>query len=182
MDHDGNVVGAAVVLLGDRLRDAVEAAGGHGGARPAALAALHEWADGRAIEVLAASLRLSHSRAVRVVDGLVVDGLAVRRSDPGDARKALIELTADGHRVGQQVMVARNRVLDDALSPLSADQRAQFARLAEVLVRSGATGRRAARTICRLCDVHACGHHDGRCPSTAGADAYEAALAHGGPA
>lgn len=180
MDHDTNVVGAAVVLLGDRLRDAVETAGGHVGARPAALAALHEWADGKPIDRLAATLRLSHSRAVRVVDGLVRDGLAVRRPDPGDARLALVELTPDGHRAGQQVMAARNRVLTEALSPLSDDERAQFARLAETLLRRGATGRRAAGAICRLCDVHACGHHDGRCPSTAGANAYEAARAQGG--
>src|SRR5829696_3143177 len=107
MDHDLNVIGAAVVMLGDRIRDATEDASGMGGALPAALSALHVWAGGRTIETLAGGLRLSHSRTVRVVDRLAADGLATR-------------------------------------------------------------------TICRLCDAQACGHHDGRCPVTRAADAAEA--------
>ena len=39
-----------------------------GGALPAALSALHEWAGGRTIDTLAGALRLSHSRTVRVID------------------------------------------------------------------------------------------------------------------
>jgi len=31
--------------------------------------------------------------------------------------------------------------------------------------------RRAARRMCRFCDVYACGHYDGRCPVTLGVDA-----------
>ena len=34
MDHDTNVIGALVVALGDRIRDATEEAAGMGGALP----------------------------------------------------------------------------------------------------------------------------------------------------
>ena len=37
MDHDLNVIGALVVVLGDRIRDATEEASGMRGALPAAL-------------------------------------------------------------------------------------------------------------------------------------------------
>ena len=73
------------MLLGDRIRDATEDASGMGGALPAALAALHEWAGGRTIDTLAGGLRLSHSRTVRVVDRLESQGLATRGATPPTA-------------------------------------------------------------------------------------------------
>jgi hypothetical protein len=30
----------------------------------------------------------------------------------------------------------------------------------------------AAKTTCRLCDAHACGHYDGTCPVTRAADRH----------
>jgi len=173
VDHDANVIGAAVVALGDRLRDAVEAAAGRGGAQPAALAALHEWAGGRTIDTLAGGLRLSHSRTVRVVDRLAQDGLARRAPDPADGRGVLVELTPAGERAGAAVLAARAAALEQALIALAPSERAALARLAETLLGGATTGRRAARAICRLCDAHACGHYDGRCPVTRAADAAE---------
>ena len=175
VDHDLNVIGALTVVLGDRLRDATEAAAGTGGARPAALSALHEWAGGRPIETLAGGLRLSHSRTVRVVDLLVADGLARRTSDPADARSALVELTPAGRRAGAEVLAARAAALEAALAPLDPAERHALAGLAETLLGGATTGRRAAGAICRLCDAHACGHHEGRCPVTRAADAAESA-------
>ena len=96
MDHDLNVIGALVVVLGDRIRDGTEEASGMRGALPAALSALHEWAGGRTIETLAGGLRLSHSRTVRVVDRLEQQGLARRAPDPADGRGVLVHLTPAG--------------------------------------------------------------------------------------
>ena len=175
VDHDTNVAGALVVALGDRMRDAVEDAAGMAGAGPAALSALHEWAGGRSIDTLAGGLRLSHSRAVRVVDRLAADGLARRTPDPGDARTVLVELTPAGRRAGQRVLAARAGALEASLSVLDAGERRAFAALAETLLGGATTGRRAAGAICRLCDAHACGHDEGRCPVTRAADAAESA-------
>jgi DNA-binding MarR family transcriptional regulator len=174
MDHDLNVIGALVVVLGDRIRDATEDASGMGGALPAALAALHEWAAGRPIETLAGGLRLSHSRTVRVVDRLEADGLARRESDPVDGRSVLVQLTPAGRRAGRRVLDARARALEDCVAP---GDRRELAAIAERLLADATTGRRAAGAICRLCDAHACGHHDGRCPVTRAADAAESARA-----
>jgi DNA-binding MarR family transcriptional regulator len=174
VDHDLNVVGALLVALGDGMRDAAEEAAGMGGAFPAALVALHEWAGGRTIETLAGGLRLSHSRTVRVIDRLESAGLARRARDPVDGRGVLVDLTPAGRRAGQRVLDARAAVLQHALRSLDDDERRELAMLAERLLADATGSRRAARTICRLCDAHACGHHDGRCPVTRAADALEA--------
>ena len=175
VDHDLNVSGALLVALGDRMRDAVEEAAGMTGAGPAALAALHVWAGGRSIDTLAGGLRLSHSRTVRVVDRLAADGLAARTRDPSDARSVLVDLTPAGHAAGGRVLAARAAVLETAFGVLDPGERRAFAALAETLLGGATTGRRAAGAICRLCDAHACGHDEGRCPVTNAADAAESA-------
>jgi len=177
MDHDHNVIGALVVVLGDRIRDATEEAAGMRGAFPAALSALHEWAGGRTIETLAGGLRLSHSRTVRVVDRLEAAGLARRARDPVDGRSVLVELTPDGRHLGRRVLDARAAALEHSLAALGPADRRALGGLAEQLLAGATTGRRAAGAICRLCDAHACGHHDGRCPVTRAADAAEQAPA-----
>ena len=175
MDHDLNVVGAMVVALGDRVRDATEAATGMGGGRPAALVSLYVWAGGRPIETLASALRLSHSRTVRVVDRLVAEGLATRERDPADGRSVLVRLTAAGEHAGAQALAARNDALAAGLQGLEPGERRALAELAERFLAGAVSGRVAARAICRLCDADACGHHEGRCPVTQAADAAEAA-------
>jgi MarR family transcriptional regulator, negative regulator of the multidrug operon emrRAB len=172
MDHDLNVIGAFAVVLGDRIRDATEEASGMGGALPAALAALHEWASGRTIETLASGLRLSHSRTVRVVDRLAEQGLATRLRDPADGRSVLVQLTPAGRRAGTRVLDARAAALESTLG--HGDRRA-LAEIAERALARATTSRRSARAICRLCDADACGHHHGRCPVTRAADAVESA-------
>ena len=166
MDHDLNVVGALLVVLGDRMRDASEDAAGMGGAFPAALVSLHEWAGGRTIETLAGGLRLSHSRTVRVIDRLEAAGLAARARDPADGRGVLVRLTPAGRSAGQRVLDARARALEAGVSSLEPGDRRALAAIAERLLADATTGRRAAGAICRLCDAHACGHDEGRCPVT----------------
>jgi DNA-binding MarR family transcriptional regulator len=174
MDHDLNVVGALAVALGDRIRDATEAASGMTGALPAAVAALSEWAGGRSIDTLAGALRLSHSRTVRVIDRLEAEGLALRERDPGDRRGVLVRLTPAGEALGARVHAARAEALTAALAGLDAGERRSLAEGAERVLEHVTTGRRSAGTICRLCAAHACGHDEGRCPVTRGADAAEA--------
>ena len=81
------------------------------GGLPAALVSLREWADGVSVEVLADAMRLSHSRAVRVVDHLEADGLARRETDPSDGRRALVWLTLAGRELADRALEARSRVL-----------------------------------------------------------------------
>lgn len=170
---EANVVGALALALADRLNEAAQSASGLAGAAPAALVSLHEFAGGRPIEVLAGALRVSHSRAVRVVDQLEAAGLVERRRAPHDGRAVLVTLTARGRRDARRVLAARGELLETVLGELSGAQREALAGLAGKALENIVGGRRDARAICRLCDAHACGHAEGRCPVTQAADAAE---------
>jgi MarR family transcriptional regulator, negative regulator of the multidrug operon emrRAB len=168
--REANLLGAASIAVCDRLRQAAEAGAGRGGSAPAALISLAGYLDGGPIDSLRDPLALTHSAAVRVVDRLVAEGLAQRR--PGrDGRSVAVELTAGGRRAAADALSAREAVLEDALEALSPAERAQLTHLHEKLLAGLTDNRAAARNICRLCDLHACGHNEGRCPVTKAADA-----------
>src|SRR5829696_5391021 len=116
-----NRLGAMSLTLSDGIREATEQATGMAGGAPAALVSLHEWADGRSVDVLAEAMRVSHSRAVRVVDQLDAAGLARRESDPSDGRRALIRLEPSGRELAERALRARSDVLVSALARLDAD-------------------------------------------------------------
>jgi hypothetical protein len=67
--------------------------------------------------------------------------------------------------------------LSEVLDSLSHAERAQLSGLHERLLGALTSGRGDAGRICRMCDSHACGHHEGRCPVTRAADRAEAARA-----
>ena len=136
------------------------------GGAPAALVSLREWADGRSVEILAEAMRLSHSRAVRVVDSLEEAGLARREPDPTDGRRALVWLKPSGRKLADRALEARARVLESALSQLSARQMGELEKLLAAVLGVTTVDGRAANTTCRLCDAHACGHYEGNCPVT----------------
>ena len=170
MDHQTNVIGAAFLLVADRMQAAVETTTGHRGAQTAAVTALHGWANGHPIDSLARGLGLSHSRTVRIVDALVATGLATRTTDATDRRQATVALTARGTAAAIEVLQAREAVLDDVLRSMPPTVRTALARASASILLHSIDSRDAARLACRLCDVDACGHHDGRCPSTQAAD------------
>jgi hypothetical protein len=62
-------------------------------------------------------------------------------------------------------------VLEAAVDGLTDGERAELARLQEKILAGLTDGRTSARRTCRLCDLDACGHNDGRCPVTNAANA-----------
>jgi DNA-binding MarR family transcriptional regulator len=169
-----NRLGAVALTLSDAIREATELATGMAGGPPAALVSLHEWADGRSVEVLAGAMKVSHSRAVRVVDGLVAAGLARREPDPLDGRRALVYLEPPGRDLAQRALAARARVLQLAIAGLDEDEQGDLEHALDGVLESMTVDLRAAMAICRLCDAHACGHFDGNCPVTRAADRHRA--------
>jgi DNA-binding MarR family transcriptional regulator len=170
-----NRLGAVALTLSDAIRDATEAATGMAGGLPAALVSLSEWADGRSVDVLAEAMRVSHSRAVRVVDRLEAAGLARRESDPSDGRRALVWLEPDGRELAERALDARSHVLETVVAELDAGDVRVLDRLLAALLDVTIVDTRAARGTCRLCDAHACGHFDATCPVTRAADRRRAA-------
>jgi DNA-binding MarR family transcriptional regulator len=169
-----NRLGAAAITLSDHIRDATEAATGLAGGIPAALVSLHDWADGSSVEVLAEAMRVSHSRAVRIVDRLEEAGLARRESDPSDGRRALVWLEPPGHELAERALEARSRVLQGAVAELDAADVRDLDRVLGAVLHATTVDLRAAKATCRLCDAHVCGHFEGLCPVTRAADRWRA--------
>ena len=178
--REGNVLGALSLVVADQMSDAVAAAADQSLTAAAALSALEHFADGCSVDRLRRILGLTSSGTVRLVDRLVAAGDVRRREGP-DGRTTSIELTAAGRRAARRVTAARGGVLADALDDLSPAERADLDRLtARVLERvvRGKLAREASestRWICRLCDMHACGRAEGRCPAANAAAAAAAA-------
>jgi DNA-binding MarR family transcriptional regulator len=162
------------LVVGDAVREATEAATGLGGGLPAALVSLREWADGSSVEVLAEAMRVSHSRAVRVVDRLEAAGLARREPDPSDGRRVLVRLLPAGRELAHRALDARSRALLSALAALDAPDVPELERLLDAMLDATTVDVRAARQTCRLCDAHVCGHETGICPVTRAADRHRA--------
>ena len=170
--REANLLGAVSLAVADRVRAAAERGAAQGGSAPAALVSLAGYLDGSPIDWVRGPLGLTHSATVRVVDRLVATGLA-RRREGADRRSVAVELTAAGRNAAAEAARAREEALEDALAALDPEERASLARLHEKVLATLTDGRAAAGRICRLCDSHACGHEEGRCPVTQAADAAE---------
>jgi MarR family transcriptional regulator, negative regulator of the multidrug operon emrRAB len=175
ISRTANRLGALALTLSDRMREATEEATGLGGGIPAALVSLREWADGSSVDVLAGAMRVSHSRAVRVVDRLEAAGLARREPDPSDGRRALVWLEPAGRELAERALQARERVLLSAVAELERGDLGELERLLGKLLDATTVDVRAVSGTCRLCDAHACGHFEGTCPVSRAADRLRAA-------
>jgi DNA-binding MarR family transcriptional regulator len=171
-----NLLGAVSLAVADRVRAAAERGAAQGGSAPAALVSLAGYLDGSPIDAVRGPLGLTHSATVRVVDRLVAAGLA-RRREGADRRSVAVELTPEGHEAAAEAGRARAEALEEALEGLDPGERAELARLHAKVLGTLTDGRAAAGHICRLCDSHACGHEEGRCPVTQAADRAEARAA-----
>jgi DNA-binding MarR family transcriptional regulator len=169
--HTANVLGAVVDVLARDLEAATAEAAFRAGGRAAALTALAGFASGSPIEVLASSLGLSHSRAVRLVDQLEADGHVTRDRGTTDRRTVNVSLTESGWALAREVSSARLSLLRAEVDALDAEDRAALDRISAKILSRRIDSVRAAGRTCRMCDPHACGHPR-RCPVTLAADAH----------
>jgi MarR family transcriptional regulator, negative regulator of the multidrug operon emrRAB len=170
------------MAISDRVVGAAEAPAGRGSQAPAALVALHQFAGGGTIERLRRVLGLSHSAAVRLIDGLVADGHVVREPAAGDRRSVALTLTASGRSAARQIIAARHRAIEPTLERLNQAELRALTQLAERLTADIADLRLRERRkgaappagwLCRLCDFEACGRSEGRCPAATTAAANQ---------
>ncbi|MGB9378183.1 MAG: MarR family transcriptional regulator [Mycobacteriales bacterium] len=165
-DRTANRLGALALRLTDRMERAVASQGARSLSAATALSAIETFLDGPSIDTLRQVLGLSSSAVVRLVDGLVTDGL-VARSKGSDARVTTVALTARGRRVARAIVAARADVLADALRPLSAADRAALEPVLDAVLIGLVQGPRPGPAMCRLCDTQMCGAQRGRpCPIT----------------
>jgi MarR family transcriptional repressor of emrRAB len=156
----GNLLGALAIGVTDRLQRQTEAAAGRSGGRAAALATLAQW-PGDTIEELSQTIGLSHSATVRVIDGLVADGLATREH-VGGGPAVRPRLTQAGAAHARRVLATRREVLQWLVSDLSDEELTQVAPVVGRLLERLTTDFNAGDLICRLCELDACPQD--RCP------------------
>ena len=153
-DQTENIFGAVVIMVSDRLRSCFADTANRSLPSAAALISLHGFPD-LTIGELAATLALSHSATVRLVDALEADRLLARRSTQ-DGRVVQLRLTAAGKRLATHYQKQRAQLLRGALAGLSAEDRTALARISDLLVRNLVSTPSQADTACRFCDERVC--------------------------
>jgi DNA-binding MarR family transcriptional regulator len=109
---------------------------------------------------------LSQSTTSRVVDQLVEEGLVTReRGLTDDSRYVILDLTTAGHVLMNIAIEARYDVLEDAVEPLTRDERDVLESLLEKILPHVVQSEADSHVICRLCDYIGCPQD--RCPADA---------------
>jgi DNA-binding MarR family transcriptional regulator len=162
--RQANLLGTCAVAVAERVRAATDSPAVPGPSTPAALIALHTFLGGTTIDGLARVLHITHSGTVRLADRLEAAGLVERRAG-ADGRAVSLHLTTAGRRAARALQAEREAAIEHVLAPLDAHERQALTGLMEKLLGALAVDRPAARHLCRMCDVDACGHPD-TCPVT----------------
>lgn len=149
-----NVAGAAVMALGDAIREATVGSEREQAATTA-LVHLSKY-PGASVDALRGPLGLSHSGCVRLVDRLAVSGHVERRAGAEDGREVAVHLTRKGQGAAQRALRARAQALEEVLSVLTAAEQETLGRLAARLITGRVTSESRALRTCRLCDYQAC--------------------------
>jgi DNA-binding MarR family transcriptional regulator len=97
---------------------------------------------GRSMGEIASHTTLPAPTATRVVDRLVGQQLAYRRTDPLDRRRVLVHLAGDGRAVVERVCGSVERSASEAIGAAHLPERAQLAELLEALAQSADQGDR----------------------------------------
>jgi len=149
-----NLFGAASLFVADEIALAVESETGLSSITVGALVSVAH-APGESIDFLATTLRRSHSTVVRLVGGLVEQGLMSRAAGV-DARVVSLELTRTGKQMVRKALATRAQVLDGLLDKLDPGERDALESLSRKLIETNVEDEAHALWICRLCDGEAC--------------------------
>ena len=160
MDRTANLLGALALAISDAQTQAMEVASSLGRSATATLVTLGEY-PGLSVAALAATVGLSHSATVRLVDDLERRGV-VQRTPGADRRSVGLGLTGAGMDLRARVMQSRADVLERSLAEVPPADREMLTQVLSRILEDLTTSQTAADHICRLCDEDACGRDD--CP------------------
>jgi DNA-binding MarR family transcriptional regulator len=149
------MLGALALALADRIATRAEAASSLHDSAASALVVIANH-PGEHIDAIRRTLGLTHSGAVRLIDGLEAAGLVERRRSDRDARAIALWATPSGERTASQIIAARAELLEPMLASTSEADRKTIAALLETALAELTDSRDRARSICRFCAEGAC--------------------------
>ena len=155
-----NLAGALAIGICDLQQAAIDDAVDLDAAELSALLAVFSRPQSSVGEI-AATTRLTHSGAVRVVDRLCAAGL-VRRTAGQDRRAVALTCTEGGIAVARRALAARADALAGLLHALTPAEQTAMHRFASKLLARLPQSRADAWRICRFCDHAVCRGDD--CP------------------
>lgn len=156
-----NLLGAAALACGDRVRGSAAAAAGSSTSGAAAVVTLSAY-PGLGVTELGRRVGLSQPAAARMVDGLAAAGLVERRT--GSGRGVEVWPTRRGRAAAAKALRARDAALGDLVERLAPDDRAALGRGLEALLSLLFDDVGSEDLLCRLCDRSACLADDQVCP------------------
>lgn len=150
-----NMLGAMALALADQIAACAQAASTLHDSAASALVAIANH-PGEPVDAIRRTLGLTHSGAVRLIDGLEAAGLVERRRSDRDARAIALWATPAGKRSVSKILAARAELLEPVLAGMSrADKQAVGALLKRALANL-TDNRDRARSICRFCEEGVC--------------------------
>ena len=154
-DYTHNLIGAFATSLSTRIESEISKLGLRSITAATSLVTIYNHPND-SIRTLGRLLNISHSGAVRLIDGLETDELVKRIKSPQDARSVVIDLTKKGKRQALQILQARERVLESVMLPLTTKEKECLLPILEKTLKYMTGDMDSARRICRLCHEGVC--------------------------
>ncbi len=150
-----NLLGAFSTTLSSRIEQSIAEVGLRSHNAAAALVSILNHPDD-SILVLQRALNLTHSGAVRLIDGLASDGLVERRRNEQDGRSVVLRLTPEGMDCARAVLAAREAITEEISNQLTAEQAQALSSTLEELLAAMTHSYESARRNCRFCHEGVC--------------------------
>ncbi|WP_019954722.1 MarR family winged helix-turn-helix transcriptional regulator [Yoonia vestfoldensis] len=160
MDRLANLLNAAATAITDAQAASIAIEAGLNHSTTATILTLGQH-PGLSLSQLSGIVGLSHSAAVRLVDGLTAKGLAMR-GDGQDRREVAVSLTVAGRALYTRLRQVQGNTLMPLLEQIAPADRASLERALSRILGALTQGRESADHICRYCDENACAQKD--CP------------------
>lgn len=150
-----NLLGAFATTVSTQIEQAVANLGGRSLTHESALVTIRNHPNDT-IHVLSKALGLTHSGGVRLINTLEEEGLVERHRSEEDARAVVLRVTTKGRRRADNILQAREQVIEPILTNLTDKQQQSLIPILEASLRELTGSQEGARRICRLCDERTC--------------------------
>ncbi len=150
-----NILAAFATTLASAIDDNIREVGLRSESAATALVTIHNHPN-ESIDVLRRILNVTHSGAVRLINGLEKEGLVERKASAEDRRAVVLQLTAEGQARAEQVLHAREDMTTKLVENLTVDQREALKPVIEAMLKTLTSDKNSARRNCRLCNEGVC--------------------------